>query len=631
MIEVLSQATIDKIAAGEVVERPASIVKELLENAIDSGSSSITVEIKDGGLGLIRVTDKGQGIPKGEVKTAFLRHATSKLRTESDLLAIRTLGFRGEALSSIAAIATVEMITKPPADLTGVRYLVEYGQEVAFEEIGAPTGTTVIVRDVFEKIPARRKFLKSNATEAAHIQEMVEKLALAHPHISFKCMIGGQVKLSTPGNGKLGDVIYSILGKNVYQELLPFERQGTHLSLQGMIGRPALSRGNRTGESFFVNQRAIKSALLTKAVEEAYRPFMMQHRFPVVVLSLNISPELVDVNMHPRKAEVRFVDERPVYDFVRYAIGEFLKNQILVPKAVFSVETPSAPQQTVHPQHIEPFESRREKRWQEQNPIVAEAAVYQAEAKSRQNTVFEPGPIAEQNDIRPEVVQPKEPQAIPKHTDMEALKPVQTSLLEQAAVKPREKYFRLIGQLFQTYWLLELEDTDHIYMLDQHAVHEKILFERTMKQVAAKQAMSQGLLPAQPMTFTPSEQELLRKHQSVLQAIGFELEPFEGNEYLLRAVPANLFHIEYRELLYAILSALENDGRVEAAVPVLERIASISCKAAIKGNHSYSEQEISQMLRELLELENPFFCPHGRPTMVELTKTELEKKFKRIL
>lgn len=654
MIQVLDQQTIDKIAAGEVVERPASIVKELLENAVDSGSNAITVEIKDGGLSLIRVTDKGNGIPKQEVKTAFLRHATSKLATEADLHSIQTLGFRGEALSSIAAVAAVEMITKPPAALTGVRYQIEYGRETGFEEIGAPSGTTVIVRDVFDRIPARKKFLKSNSTEAAHIQEMMEKLALAHPQISFKCMVNGQVRLSTPGNGKLGDVIYSILGKAAYQELLPFERMGSHIALRGMIGRPALSKGNRSGEMFFVNHRSIKSALLTQAVEEAYRPFMMQHRFPVVVLSLDIAPELIDVNVHPRKAEIRFMDEKPVYDFVRFAVSEFLKQQILIPKAVFETETrqpvkrslgndqiPPAPEthsreatvseqpakqgfvetlkpqpakqgfvETLKPQppkqtfaeilniqrakqsvseHIEPFETERLKKQLEEQPLVAEEGNYRAVPQPRQHTVF-----------------------------------------EQTAAK-KNKYFRLIGQLFQTYWLLELEDSAHLYLLDQHAVHEKILFERTMKQISAKQPASQGLLPAQTMTFTPSEQDLLEQYHEAFTCVGFELEPFEGNEYLLRSVPADLFDLDYREILHSMLEAIQKDGRTEQLAVILEKVASISCKAAIKGNRRYSETEITQMVRELLELDNPFFCPHGRPTMVELTKTELEKKFKRIV
>lgn len=636
MIQVLSQETIDKIAAGEVVERPASIVKELLENAVDSGSNAITVEIKDGGLSLIRVTDKGNGIPRQEVKTAFLRHATSKLATEEDLHSIQTLGFRGEALSSIAAVAAVEMITKPPTALTGVRYQIEYGRETGFEEIGAPSGTTVIVRNVFDRIPARKKFLKSNTTEAAHIQEMVERLALAHPQISFKCMVNGQIKLSTPGNDKLGDVIYSILGKAAYQELLPFERRGSHISLHGMIGRPALSKGNRTGEMFFVNHRSIKSVLLTQAVEEAYRPFMMQHRFPVVVLSLEIAPELIDVNVHPRKAEIRFMDEKPVYDFVRFAISEFLKQQILIPKAVFeperrqtlpvsdtsAVQPPKHPDVTAHPEpsrqpvsgvhtetsrqpvygvhteqsrrpspaeHIEPFETQRLQKKLQEQPIVAEETSYRAVSQPRQSTVF-----------------------------------------EQTAVR-KNKYFRLIGQLFQTYWLLELEDSEHLYLLDQHAVHEKILFERTMKQIADKQPVSQGLLPAQTMTFTPAEQALLKEYGAAFENIGFELEPFEGNEYLLRSIPANVFDLDYRELLHSMLEALQKDGRTQQLSAVSEKVASISCKAAIKGNRRYSETEITQMIRELLELENPFFCPHGRPTMVELTKTELEKKFKRIV
>lgn len=633
-IAVLSQNTIDKIAAGEVVERPASVVKELVENAIDAGATAITVEIKEGGISFIRVTDNGGGIPKEQVPLAFLRHATSKITQAEDLLQITSLGFRGEALSSISAVSQMEVITKAPEDFMGVRYVIEGGQEKVLEDVGAPNGTTMLVRNLFFNTPARKKFLKTAMTEAGYVSSYMEQLALSHHNISFKYMVNGQLRLHTSGNANLKDVIYGIYGRDITRELIPVQYEKTGISITGFIGKPSIARGNRNFENYYINGRYVKSKLLMKAIEEAYKPYMMQHKYPFVCLQYDIHGEDVDVNVHPTKMEVRFQNQSAVYNATYDLITEALAGKEIIPEVSLTSKPTVAPKQTQPKEKKilvpEPFEKNR---------IAEEKAVYapvglrpaSAEPKTENKTT----PISISEPVKPKE---SEMQAKPKEQKQESfpqeksevVKTEQMELFDNRLLsKGARVHHRIIGQLFDTYWLVEYDNK--FYIIDQHAAHEKVLYERFLKEFAQKEIISQMVSPPPLVSLNLQESNLLKANLEIFREFGFEISEFGGKEYSIHAVPANIYGVSVQELFIQILDSLDQEHISKTPDILVERIATAACKAAVKGNNRLSVKEADALIDELLSLENPYNCPHGRPTIISMTKYELEKKFKRIV
>lgn len=636
-IAVLDQNTIDKIAAGEVVERPASVVKELVENAVDAGSTAITVEIKDGGISFIRVTDNGGGIPKDQVPLAFLRHATSKIQRVEDLLWISSLGFRGEALSSISAVSQMEVITKTPEALTGVRYIIEGGQEKALEEIGAPNGTTMLVRNLFYNTPARGKFLKTAMTEAGYVSSYIEQLALSHQNISFKYMVNGQTRLHTSGNANLKDVIYGIYGRDITRELLPVSIERPGISISGFIGKPVVARGNRNFENYYINGRYVKSKLLMKAIEEAYKPFMMQHKYPFVCLHYTIEGEAIDVNVHPTKMEVRFQNQGVVYNATYDMIQEALSGRELIPQVELEKKQAKPVQQKLSAP--EPFETGFKQQTVRQQPaapsyLKEEPAAYVPEVAK----ASEMPQISRQVGIRPAVhvevketqqeKQKEEPKNTVEHTVVQ--QPKQMELFDDKLLsKEARSRHRIIGQLFDTYWLVEYENT--FYIIDQHAAHEKVLYEKFMKEFSNRDIVSQMVSPPQVISLNLQEDMLLKAHMEVFQELGFEISEFGGREYSIHGVPADLYGCSVQDFFVEVLDGLENENTKQVSELLAGKIATAACKAAVKGNNRLSFEEADQLIGQLLGLDNPYHCPHGRPTIVSMSKYELEKKFKRIV
>ena len=695
-IQVLDQSTINQIAAGEVVERPASVVKELMENAIDAGSTAITVEIRQGGIGFIRITDNGCGIKKEELPLAFLRHSTSKIRTAEDLLTVSSLGFRGEALSSIAAVSQVELITKTSGSLTGSRYRIEGGEEKGLEEIGAPDGTTFISRNLFFNTPARRKFLKTETTEGTHVADLVEKIALSHPEISIRLIVNNQSRLHTSGNHNLKDIIYTIYGREIAANLLPVEVSNGMVKISGFIGKPLIARGNRNFENYFINGRYIKSGLVSKAIEDGYKSYMMQHKYPFTLLHLTVEPEYIDVNVHPSKMELRFKDGESMYRVICQAVTDALSGKELIPNVSLMSEreerelekNESAAARNIIPgsgintpakngHGPEPFERRRleamgiceerpaygekkqESRWilppkpltrelpqeraQAQQPNeCGNALIEKAEAIKTTASAESPsyGPEAPKEtgaEAMPAALEEKVPEttgaalaakkAVPaeKEAPPEQMEMFDNRLLSESA----RKRHRLIGQVFETYWLVEYDGS--LYIIDQHAAHEKVLFEKNFASLKTREYTSQFISPPIILTLSLQEEDLLKRHMKVFTDIGFEIEPFGGNEYAVRAVPDNLFSLAKKDLLMELIDGLSDDGMGKNVESIYDRIASMSCKAAVKGNNELSFAEADKLIDELLKLENPYNCPHGRPTIVAISKYEMEKKFKRIV
>lgn len=711
-ISVLDKNTIDKIAAGEVIERPSSIVKELVENAIDAGSNAVTVEIKDGGTTLVRITDNGEGIAPSEVKKAFMRHATSKITKAEDLFGITSLGFRGEALSSIAAVCQVELITKTAGELTGVRYVIEGGEEKTPEpeEIGAPEGTTFKVRNVFYNTPVRRKFLKSPQTEAGYINDLMERLALSHPEVSFKFINNNQNRLHTSGNSNLKDIIYGIYGREITANLVEVHGKAPFGTLTGYIGKPIISRGNRNYENYFINGRYIRSSIISKAIEDAYKNFMMQHKYPFTVLHFQLDGDLLDVNVHPTKMELRFSDQEGMYRLVYETVRNALVGREMIPDVHVGKEAPAPKEPPKKESFPEPFEvKRREAMMQEKraeakktaatiyatpgtNATRTEAAASIVRERPNYSSSREEGGFAKslyevpENLLKPterkvdeqaemekwtsegknpalklqarpatndttaassaametptsakpaEAELPPEspiPPAVPSESEpaTSVQSPKQMDLFEEKLLsKEHIKEHRIIGQLFETYWLVEFHEK--LYIIDQHAAHEKVLFERTMKSLKDKEYTAQQISPPLIVSLSIKEQELLNKYMKNFETIGFEIEPFGGDEFSIRAVPGNLFGLAERDVFLEMLDSLDKDtGRVSEDL-INEKIASMSCKAAVKGNHRLSEKEAEALIDELLTLDNPYNCPHGRPTIIAMSKYELEKKFKRIV
>lgn len=641
-IQVLDQITIDKIAAGEVIERPASIIKELVENAIDAGASAVTVEIRDGGISFLRVTDNGCGIPKAEVPLAFLRHSTSKIRSVEDLSVVTSLGFRGEALSSIAAIAQVELITKTKTELTGTRYRIEGGVEKSIEDAGAPDGTTFLVHQIFYNTPARRKFLKTPMTEASHVSELMTRLSLSHPEVSIQFISNGQEKLHTSGNGKLKDIIYHVFGRDIANNLLETDEKIAGIQIQGFIGKPVISRGNRNYENYFINGRYVKSNIIAKAIEDAYRDFTMQHRYPFTVLHFTMDGTDLDVNVHPTKMELRFSNQQGVYNFVYNSLKQTLTEPELIPR----VELPEAKTMPPIPEK-KPEQKQIQKAEQKKTDSTAPqeknldyfmkkmrervSAYHQETAKVNQVSKEQP------NDSVKEVKNYEAPLASkpvpPKQPEVK--KPIVTEkqldfFEEKLLTKKAAQEYRIIGQLFDTYWLVEFHE--QLYIIDQHAAHERVLYEKTLHGMKEREFTSQYLSPPIILHLSMQEEEALNTHMDIFAKIGFEIEPFGGESYAIRAVPDNLFSIAKKELFTEMLDHLV-DGIQSSLTPdmVAEKVASMSCKAAVKGNARLSAAEVETLIGELLELENPYHCPHGRPTIIAMTKRELEKKFKRIV
>lgn len=743
-ITVLDQNTINKIAAGEVIERPASVVKELLENAIDAQATAVTIEIKEGGTTLIRVTDNGCGIPKDQISLAFLRHATSKIKSVEDLFTVSSLGFRGEALASIAAVAQVELITKTGDSLTGFRYQIEGGAERGLEEVGAPDGTTFIARNLFYNTPARKKFLKRPVTEGAYVADLVEKIALSHPEISIRFIQNNQNKLYTSGNHNLRDLVYTVYGREVTANLLPIDVQAQDIKVSGFIGKPLIARGNRNYENYFINGRYIKSSIISKAIEEAYKPYMMQHKYPFTLLHFSIEPEFLDVNVHPTKMELRFRDGELMFKTVLNAVGEALSHRELIP--LVSLEEKRAREEAQQKERLtprpEPFEVRRrqtlenggtaDRKSESISPLSSNNSGFDAHTPPQavqnppidyrliphksQNQLREtsgswngsaaaPGkaarPASHAADLERELFGgAQEPENQPvdctlpadlaqavlsgSGTDFAArpgtgfpatpgggttdghetkaedhpaashnavpqpehapgavsqgeetsgtadASPEQLDLFDTKFLDPKSRLrHKLIGQLFDTYWLVEYDGM--LVIIDQHAAHEKILYENTMKSLKTRQYDTQMVNPPIILTLSMNEELLLNKYMDYFTNLGFEIENFGGREYAVRGVPANLFSIAKRELLIEMIDGLSDEAAVRNPDIIYEKVASMSCKAAVKGHMSMSAMEANELIDQLLHLDNPYNCPHGRPVIISMTKYELEKKFKRIV
>lgn len=650
-INILDQDTINKIAAGEVVERPASVVKELVENSIDAGATAVSVSINGGGTVQIRVTDNGIGFERDDLDIAFQKNTTSKIRCAEDLMSVNSLGFRGEALSSIAAVSQLELITKQREDLIGIRYVIHGGIKQREEEVGCPDGTTFVVNDLFYNTPVRRKFLKTAMTEAGYVNDVMERIALSNPNVAIKFTNNGKLIINTSGNGKLKDVIYGIYGREIAAELLEVNRKVGDFHITGMVAKPVISRGNRNFENYFLNGRYIKNPLISKAIEEAYRGYLMQNKYPFTVLMLQIPAEMFDVNVHPAKLEVRFTQPEQIYEFVYHSIKTTVVEKETVPKASLETATKPTPAVKTIPSFApEPFEKKAF--------IVAEEVAYpRSILQDRKETVssdiktFEATKITEtkSEEKRTEVVIPhaetiktidkaaslttsdfQESKVLPKK-DEETGESETLSENLQLSFLSEEKHmeYRIIGQLFSTYWMVEADNK--LYIIDQHAAHERVLYEKLMKAHKTSQTVSQQLYPPMVISLNLREQETLEQMLPYLSGLGYEIEAFGGKEYKISAVPAGMSSIGKKELLLELLDDLADGVVITEAESIYEKIASMSCKAAVKGNQQLSFVEAEALIRQLMQLENPFHCPHGRPVTIELSKYEIEKKFKRIV
>lgn len=653
-IQILDSATIDKIAAGEVVERPSSVVKELVENALDAGADAITVEIREGGITFIRVTDNGSGIDSSQIRNAFMRHATSKIRSAEDLTHVVSLGFRGEALSSICAVAQVELITKTKDNLTGVRYVCEGAVEKECAEIGAPTGTTVLVKNLFFNTPVRRKFLKQPMTEGGYIIDLMEHMALSRPDTAFKLVVNGQVKFHTSGNGSLKEIIYRIYGKETASQLLPFEKETKGIKVEGFLGKPILNRSNRNFENYYINGRYIKSSLIAKALEDGYSNYLMQHKFPFTVLHFTIDTEMVDVNVHPTKMDVRFTGGNYLYDFVASSVAAALQQREMIPEALLSEEKEEETQKVKVP---EPFEQQRTRQFQvmeeqryeavrspSQDIFIREAAEESLKAMADNTSsdddffVQIPAGVADSTPaLRAEA--PTEPAApgtaMPANAEqaapaVKAEPPKQLDLFEEKMLtKENRPRYRILGQIFDTYWLIAF--TDKLFIVDQHAAHEKVKYERLMKHYHEKDIVTQTLNPPIVVTLSAKEEATYLSCKDVFAGLGFEIEDFGGREYALRGVPVDLYGQEEKTLFLSVLDEMSEGPLHKDLTVVEEKLATMACKSAVKGNHSFSFAEMEALIDELLTLDNPYNCPHGRPTIISMSKYEIEKKFKRIV
>ena len=629
-IHVLTKQTIDQIAAGEVIERPKSVVKELVENAVDAGASAFSVETKNGGIDLIRVTDNGPGIEKDDVRTAFLSHATSKIRDASDILGVLSLGFRGEALSSIAAVSEVQLYTKTRDEVTGVSYLIRGGEEISEEEVGTPDGTTMIVRELFYNTPARRKFLKSPMTESSYVGDLLEKCALSHPEIRFKWTANGQVRLSTSGNGNVKDLIYAIYGRETADRLLMVSYEAPGIKITGFAGKPETARGSRSFENYFVNGRFVKSRIIDKALEDAFHPLLMQHRYPFCVLYLEPDPESYDVNVHPAKLELRFRSDSEVYDAVFRAVKDAIRGKELIPDAV---KSPEEAKKELY-QAPEPFE-RSDMRAEDQRPdkpVFKPSERPAVPAHEDRTSPHEPEvPVqhsyrdAEEHVLREEIAYHTAEDAPFGEEDKSGQIRIPETFLGRAAGND----YRIIGQAFDTYWFIESGDT--VYVMDQHAAHEKVLFNRNLKAYNERKISSQMITPPVVVTLSSEEERILQENQEVFADFGYEIRPFGRREYAVYQVPQDLYGLDVREVFREIMGTLSRDSRSLSAGSIHLKLATISCKAAVKGNEHISGAEAEALIRELMAMDDPYTCPHGRPTLIAVRKSDFEKQFRRIV
>ena len=649
-IQVLDQETINKIAAGEVIERPSSVVKELVENAIDAGATAVTIEIKDGGISFIRITDNGSGISKDDIPMAFLRHSTSKIKSIEDLMNVSSLGFRGEALSSIAAVSQVELITKTADDFTGSRYVIEGGNEISLEEVGAPDGTTFIVRNLFYNTPVRRKFLKTAATEAGYVNALIEHLSLSHPDISFRFINNNQNKLHTSGNMNLKDIIYGVYGRDITSNLMEISGKTQDVEITGFIGKPVICRGNRGYENYYINGRYIKSSIITKAIEEAYKGYIMPHNHPFTAIHFKINPSIMDVNVHPTKMELRFSKNEFVYRFVLETVKECLANRELAARV--KLPDPVKQQQfTKSPENIKQTEKSYVQENTDSKPYQApriepprESFYNSTESSVKQKTVNEnqtagfiknitdytkmpPTRLPEPFEIKRSDEMIKEDKKIyeaEKKQEAEQLSMFDTPLMSGKA----KADYRIIGQLFETYWLIEYEDK--FYMMDQHAAHEKILYERFMNHLKVKDMDTQMIMPPVIIELNMQQEDAYKRNKQAFSRLGFEIEEFGGNAYKVNGLPAGLPNINLKQMLIDMIDGLTDDNSTDLDI-ITERVATMSCKAAVKGNNKLSFEEAKELIEELMQAENPYNCPHGRPTLIVMSKYEVERKFKRIL
>lgn len=649
-IQVLDQETINKIAAGEVIERPSSVVKELVENAIDAGATAVTIEIKDGGISFIRITDNGSGISKDDIPMAFLRHSTSKIKSIEDLMNVSSLGFRGEALSSIAAVSQVELITKTADDFTGSRYVIEGGNEISLEEVGAPDGTTFIVRNLFYNTPVRRKFLKTAATEAGYVNALIEHLSLSHPDISFRFINNNQNKLHTSGNMNLKDIIYGVYGRDITSNLMEISGKTQDVEITGFIGKPVICRGNRGYENYYINGRYIKSSIITKAIEEAYKGYIMPHNYPFTAIHFKINPSIMDVNVHPTKMELRFSKNEFVYRFVLETVKECLANRELAARV--KLPDPVKQQQfTKSPENIKQTEKSYVQENTDSKPYQAprieppresfynstESSVKLKTVNENQTTGFiknitdytkmPPTRLPEPFEIKRSDEMIKEDKKIyeaEKKQEAEQLSMFDTPLMSEKA----KADYRIIGQLFETYWLIEYEDK--FYMMDQHAAHEKILYERFMNHLKVKDMDTQMIMPPVIIELNMQQEDAYKRNKQAFSRLGFEIEEFGGNAYKVNGLPAGLPNINLKQMLIDMIDGLTDDNSTDLDI-ITERVATMSCKAAVKGNNKLSFEEAKELIEELMQAENPYNCPHGRPTLIVMSKYEVERKFKRIL
>lgn len=649
-IQVLDQETINKIAAGEVIERPSSVVKELVENAIDAGATAVTIEIKDGGISFIRITDNGSGISKDDIPMAFLRHSTSKIKSIEDLMNVSSLGFRGEALSSIAAVSQVELITKTADDFTGSRYVIEGGNEISLEEVGAPDGTTFIVRNLFYNTPVRRKFLKTAATEAGYVNALIEHLSLSHPDISFRFINNNQNKLHTSGNMNLKDIIYGVYGRDITSNLMEISGKTQDVEITGFIGKPVICRGNRGYENYYINGRYIKSSIITKAIEEAYKGYIMPHNYPFTAIHFKINPSIMDVNVHPTKMELRFSKNEFVYRFVLETVKECLANRELAARV--KLPDPVKQQQsTKSPENIKQTEKSYVQENTDSKPYQAprieppresfynstESSVKQKAVNENQTAGFiknttdytkmPPTRLPEPFEIKRSDEMIKEDKKIyeaEKKQEAEQLSMFDTPLMSGKA----KADYRIIGQLFETYWLIEYEDK--FYMMDQHAAHEKILYERFMNHLKVKDMDTQMIMPPVIIELNMQQEDAYKRNKQAFSRLGFEIEEFGGNAYKVNGLPAGLPNINLKQMLIDMIDGLSDDNSTDLDI-ITERVATMSCKAAVKGNNKLSFEEAKELIEELMQAENPYNCPHGRPTLIVMSKYEVERKFKRIL
>ena len=664
-IHLLSQECINQIAAGEVVERPSSIVKELVENALDAKATAISIEIKGGGISFLRVSDNGEGIFSEDLERAFMPHATSKIQNPKDLEEILSFGFRGEALASIASVAKVECISKRQEDFLAHRILVEGGSFSPVEEVGGMDGTSILVRELFYNVPARKKFLLSESTEASRVEEMVEKLALANPGISFHFVKDGKSRFQTVGGGKLSDVVFGIYGKafakdslEIRESYYPSSITGlATLHIEGLLGKPSLTRSNRQYEIFFVNGRFVRDSLLSRALEDAYKPFLMQHKFPFAIVFLHLSPNLVDVNVHPQKLEVRFQNREKIYQALFDCVSKTLSKADLIdhsPLSLFQKEKEEKNTTFLSPSS-QLWEKKAEEKEAPENvsEIISEKTQFRTEATEKTHFSSETPELNQQKDetgeekliyeefdltkgirLEEEKASEKEENTVPKEeqlfTESEKLPSAEQENLFSPSFfsEEGEKEFRLIGQVFQTYWLIEFQK--ELFIMDQHAAHEKVNFEKMRKKTLEKPGISQGILP-KTMVFNAKEEELYEKTKDYFTHLGYRIRKEEDKRYLLEGIPADFPSLDAEMLFHEILDALAEEGNLSEAESVYNKIASMACKASVKGNQLLSFQEAEALVQKLFTLENPYACPHGRPTIVAFKKQDLEKMFKRIV